>query len=264
MKRIFRYMIMAAAVVSAASGCQVEEKVIVNPSDVIDPVLHDPGFPEVLTITPSNQSEEVVFTWDAADMGFGAQLNYAVEISVLKTGEDAVTETEKVALGGGVSSTSTKIKYEDINYALVQTLGAEPEKEITVNFYLKASLGIRPFYSAPLQQKVVPTNAPKMFPHLYFIGSYCTWNHTKSQLMYDHAENGLKYQAVIDFGENWMSTTKGGFKITPKADWSGEYAEPEAWEKDYKDRLASGDLEKNPKEVQFAACFNKFSKPSVH
>ena len=71
--------------------------------------------------------------------------------------------------------------------------------------------------------------------------------------MYDHAENGLKYQGVIDFGENWMSTTKGGFKLTPKADWSGEYAEPEAWDKDYDDRLASGALERNPKEVQFAA-----------
>ena len=253
MKRIYRYMIMAAAVIATAAGCQVEEKVMVNPSDVIDPVLHDPGFPEVLTITPSNQSEEVCFTWDAADMGFGSQLNYAIEVSVVKTGEEGEVETEKVSLGGGVSATSTKIKYEDINYAVVQTLGAEPEKEVKVNFYLKASLGVRPFYSEPVVQKVVPTNAPKMFPHLYFIGSYCTWNHTKSQLMYDHSENGLKYQGIIDFGENWMTSTKGGFKLTPKADWSGEYAEPEAWEKDYADRLASGDLEKNPKEVQFAA-----------
>ena len=251
MKNIFRYMMIAAVLVSAAAGCQMEEKVMVNPSDVIEPVLHDPGFPEVLTITPSNQSEEVVFTWDAADMGFGSQLNYAIEVSVVEAGEEG--ESEKVALGGGVSATSTRIKYEDINYAIVQTLGAEPEKEINVNFYLKATLGVRPFYSLPLQQKVVPTNAPKMFPHLYFIGSYCTWNHTKSQLMYDHAENGLKYQGVIDFGENWMSTTKGGFKLTPKADWSGEYAEPEAWDKDYDDRLASGALERNPKEVQFAA-----------
>ena len=253
MKRIYRYMIMAAAVIATAAGCQVEEKVMVHPSNVIDPVLHDPGFPEVLTITPSNQSEEVCFTWDAADMGFGSQLNYAIEVSVVKTGEEGEVETEKVSLGGGVSATSTKIKYEDINYAVVQTLGAEPEKEVKVNFYLKASLGVRPFYSAPVVQKVVPTNAPKMFPHLYFIGSYCTWNHTKSQLMYDHSENGLKYQGIIDFGENWMTSTKGGFKLTPKADWSGEYAEPEAWEKDYADRLASGDLEKNPKEVQFAA-----------
>ena len=132
MKRIFRYMIMAAAVVSAAAGCQVNEKVMVDPSDVIDPILHDPGFPEVLTITPSNQSEEVCFTWDAADMGFGSQLNYAIEVSVLKTGEEGEVETEKVSLGGGVSATSTKIKYEDINYAVVQTLGAEPEKEVKV------------------------------------------------------------------------------------------------------------------------------------
>jgi len=75
MKRIFRYMIMAVAVVSIAAGCQMEEKVTVDPADVIDPVLHDPDFPEVLAITPSNQSEEAVFTWDVADMGFGAQLN---------------------------------------------------------------------------------------------------------------------------------------------------------------------------------------------
>ena len=110
MKRIYRYMIMAAAVVSAAAGCQIEEKVKVNPSDVIDPILHDPGFPEVLTITPSNQSEEVCFTWDAADMGFGSQLNYAIEVSVLKTDEDGEVETEKVSLGGGVSATSTDRK----------------------------------------------------------------------------------------------------------------------------------------------------------
>ena len=253
MKRTIRYILMTVAAVYAAAGCQLEEKVMVNPSDVIEPVLHDPGFPEVLTITPSNQSEEVCFTWDAADMGFGSQLNYSIEVSAFMAGEDdAVLETEKTALGGGVSATSTTVKYEDINYALVQSLGVEPETEVKVNFYLKASLGVRPFYSAPVSVRVVPTNAPKMFPCLYLIGSYSTWNFTKSQMMYDYAENGLKYQAVVDFGEDWMTTTKGGFKLTPKADWSAEYAEPEAWDKDYADRLASGALEKNPQEVQFS------------
>ncbi len=254
MKRTIIYILMAVAAVYAAAGCQLEEKVMVNPSDVIEPVLHDPGFPEVLTITPSNQAEEVCFTWDAADMGFGSQLNYSIEVSVFKAvGEDGVMmETEKTALGGGVSATSTTVKYEDINYALVQSLGVEPETEVNANFYLKASLGVRPFYSAPVSVRVVPTNAPKMFPCLYLIGSYSTWNFTKSQMMYDYAENGLKYQAVVDFGEDWMTTTKGGFKLTPKADWSAEYAEPEAWEKDYADRLASGALEKNPQEVQFS------------
>ena len=55
MKRTIRYILMTVAAVYAAAGCQLEEKVMVNPSDVIEPVLHDPGFPEVLTITPSNQ-----------------------------------------------------------------------------------------------------------------------------------------------------------------------------------------------------------------
>ena len=246
---------MTVAAGMAVMGCQVEEKVQINPSDVIAPALHDPGFPEVITITPSNQSEEICFTWDAADMGFGAQLNYAIEVSVMKAeGESGVlVESEKTSLGGGVATTNTTVKYEDINYALVQTLGAEPEKAIKVNFYLKATLGVRPFYSEPLSVNIVPTNAPKIFPHLYFIGSYCTWNHTTSQLLYDFAENGLKYQGLIDFGANWMTSTKGGFKITPRADWSAEYAEPEAWEDEYNEKVSAGTLEKDLPEVQFAA-----------
>ena len=246
---------MSLTAVLAVMGCQLEEKVQLNPSDVIAPVLHDPGFPEVITITPSNQSEEICFTWDAADMGFGSQLNYAIEVSVMKpVGEDGqVEESVRTALGGGVASTTTTVKYEDINYALVQNLGAEPEKPITVNFYLKATLGVRPFYSEPLSVQIIPTNAPKIFPHLYFIGSYCTWNHKSSQLMYDFAENGLKYQGLIDFGEKWMTTTKGGFKLTPRADWSAEFAEPEAWEDDYNAAVSAGTLEKDLPEVQFAA-----------
>lgn len=245
---------MAAAVVSAAAGCQMEEKVTVDPSAVLAPVLHDPGFPEVLTMTSLNQSEEVSFTWDAADMGFSSQLNYSIEVAVIRADEEggAEMETEKIPLGGGVSATSTKIKYEDINYALVQSLGVEPDTEVKTNFYLKASLGVRPFYSLPVQVRIVTTSAQKIFPYIYFMGSYSTWNFTMAQLMYDYAENGLKYQAIIDFGENFMTTTKGGFKLTPKADWTAEFAEPEAWDKDYEDRLASGALEKDPEEVQFA------------
>lgn len=245
MKKIFRNIILAAAAVVSAAGCQTEELVQINPDDVIAPVLHDPGFPEVITITPSNQSEEICFTWDAAHVGFGAQLNYAVEMFVEEGGKMA-------ALSGGVASTTTTVKYEDINYSLVYGLGAIPLEPVNVKFCLSAAVGVRKFYSEPIAVNIVPTNAAKQFPHIYFVGSYCGWNHTEAQLMYDYSENGLKYQAVIDFGKDYMTSTSGGFKLTPEGNWNGEWAEPAAWTDEYKAQVADGTLEKDLEEVEFA------------
>lgn len=229
----------------SAAGCQTEELVQINPDDVIAPVLHDPGFPEVITITPSNQSEEISFTWDAAHVGFGAQLNYAVEMFIEEGGKMA-------ALSGGVASTTTTVKYEDINYSLVYGLGATPLEPVNVKFCLSAAVGVRKFYSEPIAVNIVPTNAAKQFPHIYFVGSYCGWNHTEAQLMYDYSENGLKYQAVIDFGKDYMTSTSGGFKLTPEGNWNGEWAEPAAWTDEYKAQVADGTLEKDLEEVEFA------------
>ena len=244
MKRIYRYM-MALAVVILAAGCVNEDKVMINPDDVIVPVLHDPGFTESITITPSNQAEEIVFTWDAAHVGFGAQLNYSVEIYLDENGK-------KIPLGGGVASTTTSVKYEDLNYSLVYSLGALPLEPVAVNFCLSASIGVRKFYSKPVVITVVPTNAAKQFPHIYFIGSYCGWNHKEALLMYDYAENGINYQAVIDFGEDFMTTTSEGFKLTPEGNWNAEWAEPAAWTDEYKAQVAAGTLEKDLEEVDFA------------
>ena len=244
MKRFIRY-IMALAVLVFAAGCVNEEKVMINPDDVIVPVLHDPGFSESITITPSNQAKEIVFTWDAAHVGFGAQLNYSVEIYLDENGK-------KVPLGGGVASTTTTVKYEDLNYSLVYSLGATPLEPVAVKFCLSASIGVRKFYSEPIVITVVPTNAAKQFPHIYFIGSYCGWNHKEAQLMYDYSENGINYQAVIDLGEDFMTTTAGGFKLTPEGNWNAEWAEPAAWTDEYKAQVAAGTLEKDLDEVEFA------------
>ena len=117
---MFRYMIMAVVVMAAAAGCQTEPVVTVNPDDIIAPVLHQNGLPSEIEVTPTNQSEEITFTWSAADMGFGAQLNYTVEMFI-KTVDEAGVESEsiKTAVSGGVAATTAMVNYEDINYALV-------------------------------------------------------------------------------------------------------------------------------------------------
>ena len=110
MKRIFRYILSLAASVAAAAGCMNEPVVRINPDEVIVPVLHDPGFPEVITITSTNQSEQIVFTWDAANVGFGAQINYALEMYVTTSDEDGnIKESAKTAVTGGVAATTAEV-----------------------------------------------------------------------------------------------------------------------------------------------------------
>lgn len=211
MKRRISIYLMSAVAMFAAVGCTVEDIVKINESDVIVPVLHNPGLPEVITITPSNQSDEIEFTWDAAHIGFGAQLNYTVEVSL---SPDKSVRTYE--LTGGVASTTSSVKYEDLNYSLIYSLGVKPAESAEVYFYVSAAVGTKKYLSEPLAAKVVPTDAPKQFPHIYLIGSYCDWNHTQAQLMYDYSENGLEYQGLIDFGEEFMTTTFQGFKLTPE------------------------------------------------
>ncbi len=219
--RLTRYILLLTAFIPMAVGCVREEMVQIDPDMVIVPVLHDPGFPqepEAITITAANQSEEITFTWDAAHLGFGAQFNYSIELYVV--------DSLKAAIGGGVNATTTTVKYEDINYALVVTLGAVPAEPVKVNFCLSASVGVRKFYSEPVSALIVPTNASKQFPHVYFIGSYCDWKHDASQLLYDFTETDVKFHGMIDLGEKWESTAEGGFKLTPDANWNAEWGYP--------------------------------------
>lgn len=219
--RISKYILLLMSFAAMAVGCVREEMAQIDPDEVIIPVLHDPGFPkapEAITITAANQTEELVFTWDAAHLGFGAQFNYAIEVYT--------ADSLKVEVGGGVNATTTTVTYEDINYALVFGLGATPAEPVKVNFCLSASVGVRKFYSEPWPVIIIPTNAAKQYPHVYFIGSYCDWKHDASQLLYDFAENDVKFHGLIDLGEKWESTAQNGFKITPDANWNAEWGYP--------------------------------------
>ena len=244
---MFRYMMLAVATVAAAAGCQTEPVVTVNPDEIIVPVLHKNGLPSEIEVTPTNQSEEITFTWSAADMGFGAQLNYTVEMFIKNVDEEGVeSESIKTAVSGGVAATTAVVNYEDVNYALVYTIGATPLESKEVYFRIKAAMGTYYCYSDAVTINVIPTNAEKQFKNVYFVGSYCDWQHADAQLLYDYDENGLKYQGVIDFGAEFMESTFQGFKLTAKGNWSeGEWGDGQAYDKsvDYQS------LPRDPQEV---------------
>ena len=98
---------MAAAALGLWS-CQSElEKVtLVDPSQVVAPVLHE--LPEEITITADNMSEEVVFGWEKADFGQKVQNVYSIYASTEDSGS-------LVTLYSNISGLSQATTFEKFN-----------------------------------------------------------------------------------------------------------------------------------------------------
>ena len=101
------------------------------PSDVIPPVLNPLEETEII-ITPLNMGEELTFTWDAADFGASTQISYALEASY--------AENAPVELFSGLTGTSTKVSYENLNSRLVLGLGAPVDTPVDIKYYISASV----------------------------------------------------------------------------------------------------------------------------
>ena len=165
--KIFKHITTLAAIAAISAGCQDLDKVMtLAPSDVIPPVLNPLEETEII-ITPLNMGEELTFTWDAADFGASTQISYALEASY--------AENAPVELFSGLTGTSTKVSYENLNSRLVLGLGAPVDTPVDIKYYISASIGtdFGKFYSEPIAVKMTVTAAEKEYPKVWIIGDYC-------------------------------------------------------------------------------------------
>ncbi len=208
--KIFKHITTLAAIAAISAGCQDLDKVMtLAPSDVIPPVLNPLEETEII-ITPLNMGEELTFTWDAADFGASTQISYALEASY--------AENAPVELFSGLTGTSTKVSYENLNSRLVLGLGAPVDTPVDIKYYISASIGtdFGKFYSEPIAVKMTVTAAEKEYPKVWIIGDYCGWNHANSQYLFSFSEDEINYEAIVDFGEK----AANGFKVTGEAGWN--------------------------------------------
>ena len=145
-----KYLVGLAASAGMLLGCQQLEMVqICDPSEVIAPVLADV---EDITITAENQKEIATFTWDAADFGAKAAVNYALEASY--------GEKEFYEVISGLYGTKTEISYEVLNQNLYNGLGLPADTSVEVKLYISARVGeSQKFYSEPKTVKIQVTAA---------------------------------------------------------------------------------------------------------
>ena len=208
--KITKYLTLLAAAVGMTAACQQEEMVVFNPDNVIAPVLHAV---EDIVVTVDNKSENVTFSWDAADFGVKSQVFYSLDMS---KGDKSVN------LFTGVSGNSMNVSYENINNKAFNDLSIPSGEAGEVVFTLSAKLNVGASYAAaPVTAMVTPTAAEKVYPKVWVIGNYCGWAHDKSLFLWNFDEDDDKFMGIVDFGAG--DEKAGGFKLTPEGNWNAEF-----------------------------------------
>ena len=209
---------MAAAVFGLVA-CQneLEEVRLVDPSQVVAPVLHE--LPSEIVITAENMSETVKFEWDKADFGQPVQYSYTLYGST--DGGQTL-----VKIYSNMTDTSIEVPYESFNQVVTTAaekggLGLVAGQATDVTFVVGATVGsnYQTFYSNPRTVSISPTEAERVYETVWLPGTANSWSHDTAQHLFCYAEDGNTYVGVTDFGEGYADNQ---FKVTGAAGWADE------------------------------------------
>lgn len=214
-----RYFWLMAAAVLGLVACQnkLEEVRLVDPSQVVAPVLHE--LPSEIVITAENMSETVKFEWDKADFGQPVQYSYSLYGST--DGGQTL-----VKIYSNMTDTSIEVPYESFNQVVTTAaekggLGLVAGQATDVTFVVGATVGsnYQTFYSNPRTVSISPTEAERVYETVWLPGTANSWSHDTAQHLFCYAEDGNTYVGVTDFGEGYADNQ---FKVTGAAGWADE------------------------------------------
>lgn len=160
------FMAMAAATVMFAACDKEENKGNGGSFENVAPVLTD-DIADIV-VTEETLSNEVTFSYSAADFGIATQINYAVEVQVAENGPKSVVATS--------STTTAKATLEKINYELYVKLGITVGEATEVKFYVSAQMGAsEKLYSEPVLVNVTAIEAGPMKSEWGLVGTINGW-----------------------------------------------------------------------------------------
>lgn len=200
--KLAKYIAILAAAFSVSVACveELEKVTLVDPSEVISPVLASMG--DSLIFNAENLASTYTFTWDAADFGVKAQVNYAIEASTETAGP--------VEVFTGATGTKADVAYEIINERLFNGLALTPAEPVAVNFMVSAKIGEgQKYYSDPVKVIVSVTAAEKKYPMVYVIGSFNDWADGTTQELFDFDGKDAEYSGIVGFN----GKAANGFKV---------------------------------------------------
>lgn len=211
-----KYLMSLAAVVGLVSACtKVDEVRTYDIGDVTAPVMHE--IADEIVITSENQDETVAFTWDAADFGYRAVIEYTILASY--------DGGEPLSMFSKINTTSYEVNKEVLNARMALAvedggLGLPVGVASAVNFYVSATIGTgyASVLSDPVATSVTPTAAEKVYPSIWVMGGYSSWSYDAAQLLYNFSKDDTVYEGVVDFG----GKAADGFKFSGALDWGDD------------------------------------------
>ena len=213
MKLFKSIMTLATAALFAACQTDIDTPQIGNSADFVAPVLGACG--DVIVNADNADSENVIFSWTAADFGLPVQVLYQIYL----------VRGDVEALAGATNSTSIAIPKGDLNGVVINGLGVSANETVEVTAYVSATVANTTKYEAIKSEQSAPFSvstyaAPLKW--LYLVGEFNNWAIETAPIFWETAAGTNIYECMVDFTPTNEAPTKAGhsfFKITAQQAW---------------------------------------------
>lgn len=212
----------------AMVSCEKDETRAVISDNPAAPAFSNLTAGAVIVLEKANADVAISYKWSAADYGFAASVNYAVQMAKAGT-----SFADPVVLATVNNVTEATITTGDINNKLLALeLDETNPLPLALEFRIKASVAdaIDPVYSAVVNQTITPYYIPVVYPILHVPGSYQGWNPADETTVIASLKSNGVYEGYL-----WISADNAEFK----------YTEGPNWDNNWGDDGANGTLEKN-------------------
>jgi len=216
MRKLIHLFIITLAI-GLLSSCEDNDLTTLDLSTSTKPVLANlPGTStksgmtdelSAIDLTMENETEALIFTWTPADYQLDLAITYKLQIA------EAGTDFEEFYTLYSGSTPTCSITVKELNTAILNKLGLEPDVETSIEFRVVSSIssGVSDLSSETKQATVTPY--PTEFPPIYMIGAATGgWDTNLAVEVQSSAPN--VYSAVWKFIQNET------FRFFAQPDWN--------------------------------------------
>lgn len=215
-------MLFAAVALLASCETDVDTPQIYKSDKFVAPVVGQCN--DVIINADNSNTENVIFTWKAADFGQPVQILYSVYVA----------SGDVSALVGTSNSTSLAVAKGDLNGAVINGLGVAANTTTGVTAFVTAKMANTDDYEAIKSGmsnsfKVTTYAAPLKW--LYLCGEFCwydkagevtDWDIANAPVFYEISGGSNTYACMVDMtkGKDGDDKERSFFKVTVGQNWA--------------------------------------------
>ncbi len=222
MKIAKNIMTLAAAALFAACQTDIDTPQIGNPETFVAPVIS--ACSDVVVNADNAESENVVFSWTAADFGLPIQIQY--QVYLVRGGVESMV--------GATNSTSLAVSKGDLNGVVINGLGASANETVEVTAYVAATVANSTVYEAVKSEQTsafTVTTYQAALKWLFLCGEFNNWTETTAPIFWETGGGTNTYTCMVDFTPINATPTDPGknsfFKVLPDQSWATSYGQNE-------------------------------------